>query len=371
MVISTNQSSPPRARQGTVGNIQAPPVLPEQSGSFVPPAASANLHHRNEDLFEIAGCFRCGGNHHEVVCQQRDPWEYIAPFYGSADFGQGFFSIPIVETDAQPVEQMNYAHITVEAGEVTCRDIEHEFNIWADSMQINWRFFAKVVSPTEFRTRFPNAKSIDELAHFGKLFMKTVPGAIIRLVKWTGYIEPISYMEEAWFRIKGIPMKYRCKSTAFYVASMVGKPLALDKNYLRNFSYIRVKIGCQDITMVPSTRIGEIKKAFFEFQFTREMPEASTQPSNQAGVTVDNVAITEQQGTPKRQRILSLDNGSHSAPPRAPGGDNNQHGRQVANDGNSERRRKRIGKDLLPKFAQPTAQKLPDTTCDKVSENLL
>jgi hypothetical protein len=29
--------------------------------------------------------------------------------------------------------------------------------------------------------------------------MKTVPGAIINLEKWTGDIEPISVMEEAWF----------------------------------------------------------------------------------------------------------------------------------------------------------------------------
>jgi hypothetical protein len=216
----------------------------------------------------------------------------------------------VVKYDAQPVEQMNYAHITVEPGEVTCRDIEHEFNVWADSMQINWRFFAKVVSQFKFRTRFPNAKSIDELAHFGKLFMKIVPGAIIRLLKWTKDIEPIFYMEEAWFRIKGIPMKYRCKSTAFYVATMVGKPLALDKNYLRNFSYIRVKIGCQDITLVPNTRIGEIRKDFFEFQFTREMPETTSQPNNQVGVMTNNPAETDQQGTPKRQRILNTDNGS-------------------------------------------------------------
>jgi hypothetical protein len=101
MVISANQSSPPQIRQGTASNLQAPPA---QSGSFVPPNISANLRHRNADLFEIVGCFRCGGNHHEVVCQQRDPWKYSAPFYGSADFGQGFFSIPVVEYDAQPVE---------------------------------------------------------------------------------------------------------------------------------------------------------------------------------------------------------------------------------------------------------------------------
>jgi hypothetical protein len=29
----------------------------------------------------------------------------------------------------------------VEKGEVNCRDIEHEFNVWAESMKINWRFF--------------------------------------------------------------------------------------------------------------------------------------------------------------------------------------------------------------------------------------
>jgi hypothetical protein len=61
-------------------------------------------------------------------------------------------------------------------------------------MKINWRFFAKEVSATEFRTRFPSAKTIEELAHFGKLFMRTVPGAIISLEKWAGDIEPIYIM---------------------------------------------------------------------------------------------------------------------------------------------------------------------------------
>jgi hypothetical protein len=72
--------------------------------------------------------------------------------------------------------------------------------------------------------------------------MKTVPGVVISLQKWAGDIELFAMMQEAWFIIKGIPMKYRNRSTAFYVASMVGKHLALDKNFMRNFPYIRVKI---------------------------------------------------------------------------------------------------------------------------------
>jgi hypothetical protein len=50
-------------------------------------------------------------------------------------------------------------------------------------MKINCCFFAKEVSATEFRTRFPSAKTIEELAHFVKLFMRTVPGEIISLEK--------------------------------------------------------------------------------------------------------------------------------------------------------------------------------------------
>jgi hypothetical protein len=155
------------------------------------------------------------------ICQKRDSWKYRPPFFGSDDFRSVFYSIPVTDTETQPLDQPNYAHITVEKGTVNCRNIEHEFNVWADSM--NWRFFAREVSPAEFRTLFPNAKSIEELAHFGKFFMKMLPHAIITIEKWSGDIEPFAVMEEAWFEIKGIPMKYGNKSTAFYAASPVGE----------------------------------------------------------------------------------------------------------------------------------------------------
>jgi hypothetical protein len=163
----------------------------------------------------------------------------LCTFFGSEEFGSGVYSIHVPESEVQTLYQLNYAHITVEKGIVNCRNIEHEFNISADSMKINWRFFAKEVSSTEFRTIFPNAKSIEELAHFGKSFMKTMPDAIITIEKWSGDIESFAVMEEAWFRIKGIPMKCRNIYIAFYAASLVGKLVSLDKNFLRNFSYVR------------------------------------------------------------------------------------------------------------------------------------
>jgi hypothetical protein len=272
-------------------------------GSSVPPpvpASTTAVTRRVDVPLRNLSCFYCNGDHHISVCQERDPWDYNAPFFGSEEFGSGFYSIPVPEEDNYPVEQLNYAHITVEKGEVNCRNIEHEFNVWAESMKINWRFFAKEVSATEFRTRFPSAKTIEELAHFGKLFMRTVPGAIISLEKWAGDIEPISIMQEAWFRIKGIPMKFRNKSTVYYAASLVGKPLALDKNYLRHFAYVRVKIGSQDLALVPNSRIGEIKKGFYEFQYSRELFDPSFNTGNKTAVSTDAQGGEGDQGTPKR-----------------------------------------------------------------------
>jgi hypothetical protein len=94
--------------------------LPEPVGSSVPPPALASINpaNRRSDIphrnFGDGSCFDCGGDHHISVCQDCDPWEYRAPFFGSEEFGSGFYSIHVPEEDNYPVEQLNYAHITVE-----------------------------------------------------------------------------------------------------------------------------------------------------------------------------------------------------------------------------------------------------------------
>jgi hypothetical protein len=96
---------------------------------------------------------------------------------------------------------------------------------------------------------------------------------------------------------------------------LLGKHLALDKNFLRNFSYVRVKIGSLDLSLVPNTRIGEIKGGFYELQYTRELFESSTTPGTPIVVNDKNNMEEEGQGTPKHQRTGRDDNniGSQSA----------------------------------------------------------
>jgi hypothetical protein len=57
----------------------------------------ATLPFQNSRIENPFGCLNCGKNRHVSICQDKDPWEYKAPYYGSPDFGQGFYVIPDVE----------------------------------------------------------------------------------------------------------------------------------------------------------------------------------------------------------------------------------------------------------------------------------
>jgi hypothetical protein len=128
--------------------------------------------------------FDSGKNHHVSICQERDPWEYRAPYYGSLDFGQGFYVIPDVEAEVQSLELLNYAQIIVVRGEVTFMDMEHECQVLSDSMGYKWRFYVKMAAENQLITRFSNAKCIEELSHFGKFFMKNGQVTLNLLQLW-------------------------------------------------------------------------------------------------------------------------------------------------------------------------------------------
>ena len=83
------------------------------------------------------------------------------------------------------------------------RDLENEFQIWAAATGNNWWFTAKPVTATEFLIRFPTTKIIDELSHFGKLFMKTIPKVVIELAKWNGIFSQKCNWRESGLELQG------------------------------------------------------------------------------------------------------------------------------------------------------------------------
>jgi hypothetical protein len=163
----------------------------------------------------------------------------------------------------------NYALITVLNGEVTARQIEHEFRTQAGPTS-SWRWYAKKLTDTIFQLRFPTAKKVEDLSYFIGMHMRTKPEETLKVEKWKANAGAKFGIESAWFRILGVPVEKRTIKKASLIASMVGVPLEVDAANLKRWDFIRVKIGCRDITKVPAVVEGLLDFHFYDFTFQRE-----------------------------------------------------------------------------------------------------
>lgn len=71
----------------------------------------------------------------------------------------------------------------------------------------------------------------------------------------------------AWFRISNIPYEKRSYPNVCMVASNVGLHLEVAMENLNKNDYVRVKIGCRDVTKVPSSVDGLLDFNFYDYFF--------------------------------------------------------------------------------------------------------
>jgi hypothetical protein len=91
---------------------------------------------------------------------------------------------------------------------------------------------------------------VEELSFFAGMEMRTVPGVKFKVDKWNPHVGTKAEIYTAWLIIFGIPAEKRSERRAAYAASLVGIPLEVDKNNLKRWYYVRVKIGCRDLAKV-------------------------------------------------------------------------------------------------------------------------
>lgn len=113
--------------------------------------------------------------------------------------------------------------------------------------------------------RFPNTRTIDNLAFFPAMNMRIAPEVTSKVEKWNLAAGATGAVQTAWFRIKRIPYEKRSKANASYVSSFVGLPMQVDMENLTKFEFVRVKIGCRDITKVPAVVNGMLEFMFYDF----------------------------------------------------------------------------------------------------------
>jgi hypothetical protein len=227
--------------------------------------------HKTEECFRPVVCSRCKKEGHiPRVCSEIAPWEHIAPFCGLAAPELGFHIIHDEDSGEGVRDSSNFALITIKEGEVTARQVEGEFKAQAGSNS-TWRWFAKKVAEIKFQMKFPTATKVEELAFFNGMMMGTVPGATFKVEPWNPNVGAKAKLQTAWFRISGIPIEKRSDKRACLVASLVGIPLEVDKVNLKRWEYVRVKIGCKDVTKVPAVVEGLLDMHFYDFTFQREI----------------------------------------------------------------------------------------------------
>ncbi|CAO2143048.1 unnamed protein product, partial [Urochloa humidicola] len=227
--------------------------------------------HRTEDYFKPIICSRCKKEGHVPrVCTEIMPWECIAPLCGVAAQGQSFHVILDDEVSESAKDMSNWAMITVKEGIATAKQIENEFKAQAGPNS-NWRWYAKKLAENKFQMKFPTAHQVETFAFFTGMQMRTVPNVSIKIDKWNPNAGAKGELERAWFRIFGIPVEKRTEKRACFVGSLVGIPLEVDKASLKRWDFVRVKIGCRDITKVPTKVEGLLDLHFYEFTFQREV----------------------------------------------------------------------------------------------------
>lgn len=89
---------------------------------------------------------------------------------------------------------------------------------------------------------------------------------------------------------------------------MVGRTLAVDKFCLKNVDYVRIKIGCVDVSLVPPVVLHvNIGGQFYDIEFTREIPQGRLVANNEKAAVKNvrgfgNADKTLNDHTPKRHK---------------------------------------------------------------------
>jgi hypothetical protein len=207
--------------------------------------------------------------------QNQDPFgggnlalcELIAPLCFTQIPGQGFFLIPDRPSETNAHERVNIAVVTIVKGSVRSKQIKDKF---ARILSERWRWTTRKVVDNMYTMRFPQASLIKEWACFNPISMRNVK-AKISIAPWNGSVGAKGELQQAWFRVRGIPYDKRSVLTLAYVGSLVGATSEVDKTTLSRSDYVRIKIIARDVSKVPASAEGSIGLYLYAFFYEREV----------------------------------------------------------------------------------------------------
>jgi hypothetical protein len=91
------------------------------------------------------------------------------------------------------------------------------------------------------------------------------------VLPWTAPVNAKGKLQQAWFRVKGIPTDQRSIRTVAKAAGLVGKAVVVDEKTRLKNEVVRVKIACRYVVQVPAVAEGSLGMWLYDFFFEREV----------------------------------------------------------------------------------------------------
>jgi hypothetical protein len=246
----------------------------------------------------------CGlQNHNAYGCRKEPLWNFGPELCAAQVPDQSFFFIDEQIDQKTLKERASVAIITMTDGMLTAKQIEQEFrNIISND---TWRWSAKRIAENKYIMRFPSAKMVMEYSRF-KLGMKSLD-AQITVEPWASTIGAKGMLQQAWFKVRGIPPDQRSLRTIAKVGDLVGKTTAIDENTRFNTEYVRIKIVCREVEAIPESAEGCLGMHIYDFFYEREKNEKDKAERRKEETKVGAAGY---QPSPKKQKTTHSKEGS-------------------------------------------------------------
>ncbi|KAG2591038.1 hypothetical protein PVAP13_5NG450180 [Panicum virgatum] len=92
---------------------------------------------------------------------------------------------------------------------------------------------------------------------------------------WKSSMGTKGQLQQAWFKVCGIPIDQRGLCTIAKIGGLVGKTVSIDEQTRFRHDYVRVKVACRDIRQVPPS--AECNLGMFIYDFFFELEDTETQ----------------------------------------------------------------------------------------------
>lgn len=243
-------------------------------------------NHNSEDCCHKTQCEICGYNNHSTYECKRGPLWNDGPELCAAQVeDQSFFYIEEIKDQRAISEKASTAIITVLEGQATARQIEEEFKNTVSSKV--WRWSARAIAENKFTMRFPDANMVLVYSNFKCLGMKKANAQIL-VEPWNSAVGAKGELQQAWFRVRGIPTDQRSIRTIAKIGGLVGKTLEIDEKSRNRSDYVRVKIACRDVLRVPVSAESTLGMNIYDFFFEREIHDESQPEERKVGVQIED-----------------------------------------------------------------------------------